>query len=178
MTVCRLALRSLFVRPKPGSGGRTSSLPRSYGTPKRAREDRINRQLQASERQLAILTAPRFRSTRCARGPARTDRRNTGSRGPPADCDAFPVRLGGPRWLDAPPAKALARLRIFEHRIPSVKPALSLKVVGVGRGPAATQSRSNLSVLFSAASHSSVLKHTAGRILANGGIPYPNWSPL
>jgi hypothetical protein len=32
--------------------------------------------------------------------------------------------------------------------------------------------------VFLAVSHSSLLKHTARRILANGEIPYPNWSRL
>ena len=45
-----------------------------------------------------------------------------------------------------PPADALARLRVLEHRVLSVNLVLSLEVVGVGGGPVAIQSRSNLSV--------------------------------
>ena len=35
-----------------------------------------------------------------------------------------------------------------------------------------------LDLVFLAVSHSSLLKHTARRILANREIPHPNWSRL
>jgi len=45
-----------------------------------------------------------------------------------------------------PPADALARLRIFEHRVVSVNLVLRLEVVRIGGSPVAIQSGSNLSV--------------------------------
>src|SRR5205814_7942476 len=51
----------------------------------------------------------------------------------PPYCEAFPVRLHGARRLNLPPtADALARLRIFEHRVLSVNLMLRLEVVRVG----------------------------------------------
>src|SRR3954464_1308987 len=67
--------------------------------------------------------------------------------GYPPHCEAFPVRLRGPRRLNLPPpADALARLRIFEHRVLSVNLVLPFEVVRIGGSPVAIQSRSNLSV--------------------------------
>src|SRR5207302_1257770 len=65
----------------------------------------------------------------------------------PPHCEAFPVRLRRARRPNLPPpADALARLRIFEHRVLSVNLVLRLEVVRIGGGPVAIQSRSNLSV--------------------------------
>jgi hypothetical protein len=65
----------------------------------------------------------------------------------PPHCEVFPVRLRVARRLNPPPpADALARLRIFEHRVLSVNLVLSLEVVRIGGGPVAIQSRSDLSV--------------------------------
>jgi hypothetical protein len=65
----------------------------------------------------------------------------------PSYREAFPARLRGPRRLNLPPpANALTRLRIFEHRVIPVNPTLRLEVVRIGGGPVAIQSRSNLSV--------------------------------
>src|SRR6202043_1731413 len=67
----------------------------------------------------------------------------------PPHCEAFPVRLRGARRLNlSPPACALARLRIFEHGVPSINLMLPIKVVGIGGGPMAIQSRSNLPVPY------------------------------
>src|SRR5271165_2145436 len=70
------------------AGDAFRQLPHQYLVNETAGErDRINRQLRASE-QMAILTAPGFRASAQpiarAKAPARTDRRNTGSRGPPS----------------------------------------------------------------------------------------------
>ncbi len=66
----------------------------------------------------------------------------------PPHSEAFPVRLRGARRLDvAPPADALARLRIFEHRVLSINVVLRLEIVRIGRGPVAIQSRLNLAVV-------------------------------
>ena len=62
----------------------------------------------------------------------------------PPDREALLVRLHGARRLNvAPPTDALARLRIFEHRVLLIDLMLRLEVVGVGRGPVAIQSRAN-----------------------------------
>src|SRR5437763_4317538 len=64
----------------------------------------------------------------------------------PPHCEAFPVRLRRARRADlAPAANALARLRIFEHRVLPVNLVLRLEIVRIGRSPVAIQSRSNLS---------------------------------
>src|SRR5215469_4075993 len=46
-----------------------------------------------------------------------------------------------------PPADALARLRIFEHRVLSVNLMLPLEVVRIGSGPVAIQRRADLSLV-------------------------------
>src|SRR6202008_1163118 len=65
----------------------------------------------------------------------------------PPHCEAFPIWLRGARRLYVPAAAdALARLRIFEHRVLSVNLVLRLEIVRIGGSPMAIQSRSNLSV--------------------------------
>src|SRR5215472_4987442 len=66
----------------------------------------------------------------------------------PPNREAFLVRLRGARRLDLPPpADALARLRIFEHRVLSVNLMLPLEVVRIGSGPVAIQRRADLSLV-------------------------------
>src|SRR3954451_18094785 len=68
--------------------------------------------------------------------------------GYPPHGEAFPVRLRGARRLNLlPPADALARLRIFEHRVLSINVVLRLEVVRIGSGPVTIQSRSNPAVI-------------------------------
>src|ERR1700722_7909520 len=63
----------------------------------------------------------------------------------PPHSEALFVRLHRSRRLNIPPpTDALARLRIFEHRVLLVNLMLRLEVVCVGRGPVAIQSRSNV----------------------------------
>jgi hypothetical protein len=70
----------------------------------------------------------------------------TGANNPP-HLKSFPVRLRLPRQLNfPPPPNALARLRIFEHRIVAVNQMLRLKVIRIRRSPVQIQSRSNLPV--------------------------------
>src|ERR1700722_17181707 len=60
--------------------------------------------------------------------------------------EALSVWLHRARRLNVPPpADALTRLRIFEHRVLAVDLVLLLEVARIGGGPVAIQSRSNLS---------------------------------
>src|SRR5271165_1126817 len=100
--------------------------------------------------------------------------------------EALRVRLSDARGLNVVPAPdALARLRVLEHCVLPVYVVLDIEVICVRGGPVAIHGRSDVVVfhvtvgfVFLAVSHSSLLKHTARRILAKGEIPYPNWSRL